>query len=165
VALPQFVTPNPNSDPTFNDPKYVFFGNSLFSPPPPGTFGSASNPGTGFNTRFVGGDATLSGNDVTVTTNNHLTDLLVNSTVSTTTNPGGDRYIITLDLSSSQFFHGNGVLIPNSSITVNPGSIIVTTAVAVPEPASLVSGLGAALLLTAWWRCSRRRVRRVDRES
>ncbi len=132
------------------------------------TFGSASNPGTGFNTKFAGGDQTLSGNDVMATSaNNHLTDLLVNSTVSTTTNSGGDKYLITLDLANSQFFHGNHVLIPSTSITVSPGSILVTASTrAIPEPASLVSGLSAALLLTAgWWKYARRRVRRFDQAS
>jgi hypothetical protein len=161
VAFPQFVSPSASNDPTINDPKYLFAGDSL-SAFADSAFGSASNPGTGFNTKFVGSDATLSGNDVTVTSaNNHLADLLVNSTVSTTTNPTGDRYILTLDLANSQFYHGNHVQIPNSSITVNPGSIVVTTGMAaVPEPASLVSGSGAALLVAGWWYVARGRARR-----
>jgi hypothetical protein len=157
AAFPQFVNPSASSDPTFSDLKYIFTGDSLSTG---SAFGVASNPGTGFNTRFVGGDETLSGSDVTVTAaNNHLANLLVNSTVSTTTNPAGDRYILTLDLANSQFYHGNHVQIPNTSITVNPGSILVTTSVAtVAEPASLVSGLGAAIVVTGWWYAARRRV-------
>jgi hypothetical protein len=167
VAFPQFVSPSASNDPTLNDPKYLFAGDSL-SAFAGSAFGSASNPGTGFNTKFVGSDATLSGHDVTVTpaNNNHLADLLVNSTVRTTTNPAGDRYILTLDLANSQFFHGNHVQIPNSSITVNPGSILVTTVIAaVPEPASLISGSGAAILVTGGWYVARRRIHRRSRAS
>jgi hypothetical protein len=163
TAFPQFVNPSASSDPTFNDTNYIFKGDSLFTG---SAFGSASNPGTGFNTRFIGTDLTASTADVMVTSsNNHLAVLLVNSTVSTTTNAAGDRYILSLDPANSHFYHGNHMEIPFSSITVNPGSILVTTTVStVPEPASVVSGLSAAIVLTGWY-LARRRVRRQDRAS
>jgi hypothetical protein len=146
VAYPSFVTPTTATDPTFNDPLYVFNnGNSLFAGS--GPFGHASNPGTGFNTKFAGGDVAL--NAVPITSlNNHLADLLINSTVSGVTNAGGDLYDITLD-PSSFLNDANGAHIPFS---VNAGQIkVVTNAAAVPEPASLGLGLSALALLSSCW--------------
>lgn len=147
-AYPQFLTPMAATDPTFHDPNYIFNnGNSLFAGS--GPFGTASNPGTGYNTRFTGGD--LSIQDVTATAaNNHLADLLVSSTASGLTNVGGDLYDITLDLANSQFYHGNHVLINPGTITVNSGTIRVVSA-AVPEPGSLFLALIGAAFASGWW--------------
>jgi hypothetical protein len=138
-AYPQFLTPMTVTDPTFNDPLYIFNnGNSLFAGS--GPFGTASNPGTGYNTKFTGGDLSLS--DVNITSaNDHLADLLINSTASGVTNAGGDLYDITVDLANSQFYYGNHVLINPSTITVNSGTIRIVAPSGVPEPNSLVLAL------------------------
>ena len=129
AAFPQFVNASgPAADPTFNDPQYVFNnGNSGFAGS--STFGTASNPGTGFNTRFVGGDFFAGAGTGTPITgsNNHLADLLVDSTANHTTNAAGDTYAITLNLAGSSFFDASGNAVPSSSITVVPGTIVVTT--------------------------------------
>jgi hypothetical protein len=145
VAYPSFLTPTA-PDPTFNDPHYVFNNNSVFAGS--GPFGTASNPGTGFNTMFVGGDLAI--NPVAITSsNNHLAVLLINSTVSGVTNAGGDLYDITLDPSSSLFAADGVHTIPFS---VNAGEIkIVRNVAAVPEPASLGLGLSALALLSSCW--------------
>jgi hypothetical protein len=165
-AFPQFVNdPDPNNDPTFNDPNYLFNnGNSLFAGPGV-EFGTALDPGTGFQTEFgsLGDVATSLSGDVAITSsNNHLADLLVDSTASGTTNPGGDRYIITLDLANSHFYQADDVT-PITGITVNPGTIIVTAnspAAAVPEPSTLVLALISAAVPLGWWLRSRHRAGR-----
>ena len=144
AAFPQFVNASsPAADPTFNDPQYVFNnGNSGFAGS--STFGTASNPGTGFNTRFVGGDFFAGAGTGTPITgsNNHLADLLVDSTANHTTNAAGDTYAITLNLAGSSFFDASGNAVPSSSITVVPGTIFVTTGgAAVPEPSAIILAL------------------------
>ena len=146
-------SPAPSSDPTFANPNYVFFGDSLDQ--------MTSSPlGTAFTTTttndsFMGGD--LKADPPPALVPAAPSKLLAELPVSAVTALVGDTFTISLVPSSGAGFSGNtgfaadGVFAPFTSI---PGTVTITPAVsAVPEPASVTLALiGAGLAGLAGWR-------------
>jgi hypothetical protein len=147
------------SNTTLN-PAYLFLGNSFAAQPPPTPVGS---PGQTVypNDTFTGTDSTFSGNPVSLSSGN--TYLLASLTVTTLTGASpviGDAFTISLVPTS-----GTGSLSPNTNtyfdnfdfnnsgtelsatpFTSTSGTVNIVSA-AVPEPASIISGLTALLIL------------------
>jgi hypothetical protein len=141
--LPEFVTAgSPATDPTLNDPHYIFGSYSAFGGFD--VFGTASDPdGTGYKNTFTGGDFSLIG-DISIGPDNNLLARLQVSAAGilnpTNAGPGGDRFMIELDLASSRFYNDDGQVM---DVTADTGAIIVTGAgpVTVPEPSTLPMAL------------------------
>ena len=145
VTRLEFV--DPQLDSQLGDSGYVFFGdgvNENFGLPV-GSVGTNVVP----NDTFMGGDNTLSGSDVVVTTDRLLARLYV--TAATTLPPGiGETFTIHLVSGPLTSFESTGGLLAYTSIdgTVN---IIAAT---VPEPSTFCLWAGAATvgMLTLWRR-------------
>jgi len=140
-------------------PAYLFLGDSFDAQPPPSPVGS---PGQTVypNDTFTGADSTFSGNPVSLSSGN--TYLLASLTVTTLTGASpviGDAFTIGLVPTS-----GTGSLFANSNtyfdnFDFNSGSELSATpftstsgtvnivGTAIPEPASIISGLTALLIL------------------
>jgi hypothetical protein len=149
-------------------PPYLFLGDSTDAQPPPSPVGS---PGQTVypNDTFTGTDSTFSGNPVSLSSGN--TYLLASLTVTTVTGAPpliGDSFTISLVPPS-----GNGSISTNpntffDNFNFNTGTEISATpftstsgtvniAAAIPEPASIVPGLTALLIVAGWHGVHRRR--------
>jgi len=137
--------------------QYVFAGNSADSPGPGGTvppLGTVYAQDT-----FIGNDSTASGNPVSLSSANTPVLLAALTLDATITNPG-DSYSISLlpssgdgkmSSSSQTFFDvvdflNTGAETSNVPFTSTPGTVMITGS-SVPEPASIISGLTAMLIL------------------
>jgi hypothetical protein len=140
---------NPQLDSQLGLSNYVFVGNSsdFIGSTPVGVVQSISG---GTNNRFVGGDDTNSGGNVTVTTSKLLVRLNLNAATSAPP-VGGDTFNISLVPGAfTGFRDANNNLIP---FTSTAGRITIVGVV--PEPASLVlcaTGVSLTLLAAAWRR-------------
>jgi hypothetical protein len=140
-------------------PAYVFLGDSSAAQPPPTAIGSAG-PTVYPNDTFTGTDSTFSGNPVGISSSD--TYLLAILTVTTLTGAPpsiGDSFTISLVPTSGSgsmsdnpnmyfdtFDFKTGMEISATSFTSTSGTVNIMGA-AVPEPASVVSGLTALLIL------------------
>jgi len=140
-------------------PAYVFLGDSFAAQPPPSPIVSAGQ--TVYpNDTFTGTDSTFSGNPVGLSSGN--TYLLAILTVTTLTNAPpsiGDSFTISLvptlgsgsmsdnpNMYFDNFNFNTGMEISATPFTSTSGTVTILGA-AVPEPASVVSGLTALLIL------------------
>jgi len=139
--------------------QYVFAGDSTdqMTMSPGGTVSTSM---TGYtNDTFIGNDSTASGNPVSLSSANTPVLLAALTLDATITNPG-DSYSISLAPPS-----GNGSMISSSQtffdvfnfntgdetsavpFTSTSGTVMIKGASAIPEPASIISGLTAMLIL------------------
>lgn len=133
----EFVDPQPDSQ--LVDAAYVFAGDSFDDAffLPVGTVSTDVVP----NDTFTGGDSTLSGSDVIVTTDRLLARLQVTS--ATTLPPGaGDKFTIRLITGPSTSFESTGGSVAFSGVD---GTVTISPA-SVPEPSSFCLLLGAAAI-------------------
>jgi hypothetical protein len=135
----EFVNPPPDTQ--LNGPGYVFAGDSVAATnPPAGIIGTTSTT----RDTYTGGDGTLSGTGVTVSTTDELLVRLA-VTAATSAQPlAGDTFLISLVSGPSTFFQDPSPLpIP---FTRTPGMVTITPT-AVPGPSGLVlSSIGLAIL-------------------
>jgi hypothetical protein len=160
------------SDTTLN-PQYVFLGDSIGAGPPPsgGIVTTTIFP----QDTFVGLDSTASGNPVSLSAG--TTYLLASLSISTLTGApptANDSFTISLvppaadgsiNTSTKTFFDNfdftTGAELSATPFTSTSGTVTIVAA-AVPEPASIVSGLTAIMVLGTirvfgWFRRARRR--------
>jgi len=141
------------------NPAYLFLGDSFAAQPPPTPVGS---PGQTVypNDTFIGADSTFSDNPVSLSSGN--TYLLASLTVTTVTGASpviGDAFTISLvptsgtgSLSANtniyfvNFDFNSGTELSATSFTSTSGTVNIV-GVVVPEPASIISGLAALLIL------------------
>ncbi len=142
----EFVDPQP--DPQLTDSSYVFSGDSadaFFSAP----VGAVSSPVVPHDT-FIGGDATLSGADVSVSDPKLLARLDV-TTVTSLPPVAGDQFTISLISSDNTVFLDssfNNFTFESLPFDSTPGTVTITQTV--PEPSGLLLlSLGALCLLFA----------------
>ncbi len=151
------------------NPAYVFLGDSFDAQPPPSSVGS---PGQTVypNDTFTGADSTKSGNPVSLFSGTtYLLASLTITAVSGAPPVAGDAFTISLVPAS-----GNGSINTNpntyfdnfnfntgAELSATPFSSVSGTVnimgAAVPEPASIVSGLTALLILASVQEARRRR--------
>ncbi len=147
IAPPLTIPFNPATDPTLNDPNYLFAGRSADADFPATPFATVVAPSGsgGYTTQFNGQDST-DGTPITLTgTVYDLAVLQVQYVPAQLTNAGGDRFDISLDASSTY----DTVTAAGLSFTPPAmGHVLVTAATnAVPEPMSAtltLAGLGLA---------------------
>ena len=176
VASLELVSPSSvATDPTLNDPNYVYSPNNpnliaaaSFQQDTDLVFCVASDPGmTGYNTQFAGGDIydgsdPSSGASLVSGRAYILADLVVTFNGPAATNPGGDLFDISLNLAASSLLDGNG----NALSLVSPagGNPVIATVLvgssAVPEPSGIVLSLfGCGIVMPARSVAVRRRDR------
>jgi hypothetical protein len=138
-----------------NASNYIFFGNSfdyLTSSP-----GGSTTSLVKTNDTFIGIDITNSGNPVSLSSSNTPV-LLAALTLDTTSTQVGDSYTISLVPLSGNGSTATGALtyfdnynfntgVETSAVAFTSNSGTVTITAAVPEPSSIVLGLGAMSLL------------------
>lgn len=141
VTRLEFVDPQP--DPQLADAAYVFAGDSFdaaFSVPV-GTVSTTIVP----NDTFTGGDSTLSGSDVVVTTDRLMARLQV--TAATALSPGmGDTFSIHLVPGLITSFESTGGVINYTSID---GTVTIVAS-PVPEPSAIVLLLMGVSTVAMW---------------
>jgi hypothetical protein len=144
------------------NPAYLFLGDSFDAHPPPTPVGS---PGKTVypNDTFTGADSTFSGNPVSLSAG--TTYLLASLTVTTLTGASpvaGDAFTISLvptsgtgsvDANTNTFFDNfnfnTGQEISATPFTSSSGTVDIVGASVVPEPASIISGLTALVVLAS----------------
>jgi len=154
------------------NPAYLFLGDSSVAQPPPSPVGS---PGQTVypNDTFTGADSTSSGNPVSLSSGS--TYLLASLTVTTLTGSSpliGDAFTISLVLTSGtgslyanpntyfdNFDFNGGSEFSPTPFTSTSGTVNIVGA-AIPEPASIISGLTALLILAGFHAVQR--VRQAD---
>jgi hypothetical protein len=154
-----------------NNPAYVFYGDSNAAQSSPPYIGGPPTQTVYPNDTFTGADSTFSGNPVSLSAG--TTYLLTSLTVTTATGASpviGDAFTISLVPTSGSgslspptntyfdnFDFNSGSELSFTPFTSTPGTVNIVSA-AIPEPASIISGLTALLILAGLhgaWRLRR----------
>ncbi len=155
-----------------NNSAYVFYGDSNdYQSSTPGGYNSTTvYP----NDSFIGLDYTASGNPVSISSSTSYLLASLTITASTLSPPGvGDSFAVSLVPTSGNgsLFAGtntffdtfvNGTETSYTSYMSTSGTVTITGA-SIPEPASIISGMTAVVLLAGWH--GARRLRRWDCEA
>ncbi len=168
LASLQFLSPDPSNDSTLINNSYIynpsngnFAGDASFQADTGSAFGVATDPdSTGYDTHFAGSDI-YDGSDnngyvvLTSSTTVLLADLVVTFSPQYTTNPAGDLFDITVQLSGTAFGDGSG----GSSTVASPadGATIAQVLVTptqqptnpIPEPNTMTLALIGGVAIAA----------------
>jgi hypothetical protein len=158
---------------TSPNPPYVFLNDSNAAQSSPPFIGGPPTQTMYPNDTFTGTDFTFSNNPVSLSAG--TTYLLASLTVTTATGappmasdsftvslvpPSGTGSVFAGNTFFDNFDYNSGSEISATPFTSTSGTVTITPA-SIPEPASIISGLTAVLLLAGWH--GARRLRRSDR--
>ena len=133
------------TDPYTNaKPAYVFANDRLSQGV---ALGNVSSTGGVPNNTYIGGDSTLSGNDVALGNPSLIAHLTV-TTVTGLPPMVGDRFLISLVAGANSYFEDKSVTVLDRSVS---GMVSVNSTVAVvPEPATVVTLSTGLIVLLVW---------------